>query len=87
MEQSRKQTARMLNMSNNLVCTVFRALEDVCSIDIGRNPIIPFGGRCLVKCDESKFNHKAKVRFFHHFLQKINEIMKIIHGFLNACVK
>jgi len=36
-------------------------LEDVCSIDIGRNPVIPFGGRVLVKCDESKFNHKAKV--------------------------
>ena len=68
MEKNTKQTARMLNMNNNFVCTVFQALEDVCSIDIARNPIIPFGGGCLVKCDESKFNHKAKVRFFHHFL-------------------
>lgn len=39
-------------------------MEDVCSIDIGRNPVIPFGGRCVVKCDESKFNHKAKVYIF-----------------------
>lgn len=62
-DQSRKHTAHMMNLNNNLVCRVFRSLEDVCSIDIGRNPIIPFAGRCLVKIDESKFNHKAKVRF------------------------
>ena len=62
-DQSRKHTARMMDLNNNLVCRVFRSLEDVCSIDIGRNPIIPFPGRCLVKIDESKFNHKAKVRF------------------------
>ena len=58
---SRKQTVSMMKVSNNLVCRVFRRLEEVCSVDIGRNPVIPFGGRCLVKCDESKFNHKAKV--------------------------
>lgn len=57
---SRKQTASLMKVSNNLVCRVFRRLEEVCSVDIGRNPVIPFGGRCLVKCDESKFNHKAK---------------------------
>ena len=58
---SRKQTASLMKVSNNLVCRVFRRLEEVCSVDIGRNPVIPFGGRCLFKCDESKFNHKAKV--------------------------
>lgn len=51
----------MMNANNNLVCQVFRSLEDVCSTDIARNPFIPFGGRSIVKCDESKFNHKAKV--------------------------
>ena len=61
MDQSRKQTSRMMNANNNLVCQVFRSLEDVCSTDIARNPFIPFGGRSIVKCDESKFNHKAKV--------------------------
>ena len=60
-DQSRKHAACMTGMNKNLVGRVFCGLEDVCSIDIGRNPVIPFGGRCLVKCDESKFNHKAKV--------------------------
>ncbi|XP_044162823.1 uncharacterized protein LOC114951570 [Acropora millepora] len=50
----------MLSLSDNAVGRVFRSLEDVCSIDIGRNPIVPFAGRCLVKCVESKFNHKPK---------------------------
>ena len=60
---TRKQTAlTMKNNNYNLVCRVFRRLEDVCSIEIERNPVIPFGGTgCLVKCDERKFNHKAKV--------------------------
>ena len=53
----------MLSLSDNAVGRVFRCLEDVCSIDMGRNPIVPFAGRCLVKCDESKFNHKPKVSF------------------------
>ncbi|XP_044166662.1 uncharacterized protein LOC122947390 [Acropora millepora] len=57
---SRKQTANTMKSNNNLVCRVFRRLEEVCSIEIEKNPIIPFGGTCLVKCDESKFNHKAK---------------------------
>lgn len=58
---SRKQTAHLMSINNNLVCRVFQRLEEVCSTDIARNPFIPFGGRCLVKCDESKFNHKGKV--------------------------
>lgn len=61
MDQSRKSTARMMSVNNNLVCTVLRSLEDVCSADIARNPFIPFRGTAVVKCNESKFNHKAKV--------------------------
>ena len=61
MDQTRKSTARMMSITNNLVCTVFRSLEDACSADIATNPFIPFGGTAVVKCDESKFNHKAKV--------------------------
>lgn len=70
---SRKKTARMSAINNNLVCFVFRALEDVCSIDISRNPFIPFpaGGAAVVKCDESKFNHKAKVNCFAWFLNVV----------------
>ena len=63
-DQSRKSTASMMSINNNLVCTVFRSLEDVCSADIATNPFIPFGGTAVVKCDESKFNHKAKVSWY-----------------------
>ena len=61
MDQSRKQTLCMMNVNNNLVCQVFQSLQDICSADIARNPFIPFGGRSMVKCNESNFNHKAKV--------------------------
>ncbi|XP_068712188.1 uncharacterized protein [Montipora capricornis] len=57
---SRRDTARMMGINKNLVCRVFRCLEDVCSRDLEVNPIIPFVGTSVVKCDESKFNHKAK---------------------------
>ena len=32
-------------------------------MDLATNPFLPFpvGGAAVVKCDESKFNHKAKV--------------------------
>lgn len=58
-----KKTSQMLAIANNLVCKVFHALEDICSTDLATNPFLPFpvGGTAVVKCDESKFNHKAKV--------------------------
>lgn len=57
---NRRQTANNMKSNNNLVCWVFRRLQEVCSIEIEKNCILPFGGRCLIKCDESKFNYKAK---------------------------
>ena len=60
-DQSRKQTAIMGSFNKNLVCRDFRSLEDICTLEISRNPFVPFGGTSVVKCDESKFNHKAKV--------------------------
>ena len=65
MEMSQQKTARMLSMINNLVCKCFRSLEDVCSLDID-NPFVPFWGAAVIKCDESKFNHKAKVKRIMH---------------------
>ena len=62
MDVTREKTARMVSVNVNLVCRVFRCLEDACSLDIERIPFIPFGGTAVIKCDESKFNHKAKVR-------------------------
>lgn len=61
MDEGRMQTARMLSINNNLVCQVFRSLEDACSADVVHNPFIPFGRTAVVKCNESKFNHKTKV--------------------------
>ena len=56
---SRKKTTRMLAIANNVVCKVFRALEDNCSVDLVTNPFLPFP--VVVKRDESKLSHKAKV--------------------------
>ena len=62
-DEQRRRAARMLSLNENLVCRVFRSLEDICSADIERNPFIPFPGTAVVKCDESKFSHKAKVGY------------------------
>jgi len=62
-EDSQRQTARRLSLNPGLVSKIYRRLQDVCSRDLDRGPFIPFGGPgAVVKCDESKFNHKAKVR-------------------------
>ena len=63
-EDTQRKTSRRLNINNGLVSKIFRKLQDVCSRDLVERPVIPFGGPgAAVKCDESKFNHKAKVRF------------------------
>ena len=36
-------------------------------MDIKRNPFILYRGTAVVKWDESKFNHKAKVSILHDF--------------------
>jgi len=57
-----RKTARKMEVNKNLVSRFFRKLEDVCTDDIINYPFTPFGGpNCIVKCDESKFNHKPKV--------------------------
>ena len=62
-EDSQRQTARRLNLNPGLVSKIYRRLQDVCSRDLDERPFTPFGGSgAAVKCDESKFNHKAKVR-------------------------
>lgn len=62
-EDSQIRTARTLDLTPGLVSKIFRVLQDVCSRDIADRPITPFGGAgAVLKCNESKFNHKAKVR-------------------------
>ena len=67
-DDSQRITARRLDVNHGLISNIFKRLQDVCSRDLADRPIIPFGGPCsVVKCDESKFNHKAKVNFFLSF--------------------
>ena len=59
---SQRRIAIYLGLNPNLVSSICRRLQDVCSRDLQNRPITPFGGPGTVsKCDESKFNHKPKV--------------------------
>ena len=59
-DQTGKYKARMMSINSNLVCTVFLSL-DACSVDIATNPFTLFWGTAVMKCNKSKFNHRAKV--------------------------
>lgn len=61
-EDTQIKTSRRLNMNQGLVSRIFKRLQDVFSMDLVERPVIPIGGPgAAVKCDEAKFNHKAKV--------------------------
>ena len=64
-EDSQREISRHLSLNPNLVSSIWRRLQDACSRDLQERPITPFGGPgTVVKCDESKFNHKSKVKLF-----------------------
>lgn len=64
LDDSQRRVAQTLNLSRKLVSQIWRRLQDLCSVDLHNMSILPFGGPgAVVKCDESKFNHKAKVTF------------------------
>ena len=49
----------------------------MCSRDLVNRPVIPFGGLgVVVKCDESKFNHKSKVRDSLVYFKLITGVFK-----------
>ena len=54
--------ARMLDINPSEISKIFQLLRDMVSWDLQQRPIIPFGAPFVAKVDESKFNHKAKVR-------------------------
>ena len=59
-----EKTARMMSMNVNLVCQGLLAFRR-CMLPKYRPdqiPFIPFGGTAVIKCNESKFNHKASKR-------------------------
>lgn len=54
---------RALGINASLTSKICRRLQDICSVDLQNRPFIPFGGPGTVaKCDESKFNHKLKIK-------------------------
>ena len=57
-----KRIAQALTVNQSVVSVICHRLQGVCSVDVQNRPFIPFGGPgAVVKCDESKFNHKPKV--------------------------
>ena len=63
-DDSQKRISQSLNLTRKLVSQICRQLQDICSRDLEEWPFTPFGGPgAVVKCDESKFNHKAKVKY------------------------
>ena len=62
-EDSRRRISRHLGLNASLASNICRKLQDVCSRDLEGRPFKPFGGPgMVVKCEESKFNHKPKVK-------------------------
>ena len=61
-KESQRRIAETLDLHRSLVSRIYRRLQDLCSVDLENRSILPFGGPgAVIKCDESKFNHKSKV--------------------------
>ena len=59
----RSTASTMVGLTRNTVGRLYAMLRYCCKRDLEDRPIIPFGGRVyVVKCDESQFKHKSKVR-------------------------
>ena len=62
-EDSQRRVSRNLGLNTGLTSNICRKLQDICSRDLEARPFTPFEGQgMVVKCDESKFNHKPKVK-------------------------
>ena len=62
-DDPQQRMVRAVGINTSLTSKICRRLQDVCSVDLQIRPFIPFGGPGTVaKCDESKFNHKPKVK-------------------------
>ena len=62
-EDSQPRISRHLGLNAGLTSNICRKLQDICSRDLEARPFTPSGGPgMVVKCDESEFNHKPKVK-------------------------
>ena len=80
-DDSQKRISQTLNLTRKLVSQICRRQQDLCSRDLEERPFIPFGGPgAVVKCDESKFNHKAKVKckFLSNFLFLLLLLLQVL---------
>ena len=61
-KDSQRKISRHLGLNAGLASNICRKLHDICSRDLEAGPFTLFGGPgMVVKCDESKFNHKPKL--------------------------
>ena len=61
-EDKQLRVADMIGVNKNLVSRIYTFLRDLCTEELIRAPMIPFGGPvAIVQCDESKFSRKRKV--------------------------
>ena len=69
----RSTSANMAGLTRNTVGNVFAMIRQLCKRDLEIRPITPFGGRAfVVKCDESQFQHIAKVIRQHNLMFVFN---------------
>ena len=74
-------------MNAGLASNICRKLQDVCSRDLEDRPFTPFGGPgMVVKCDESKFNHKPKVKPSCPYVPQSQKWFLICFGKINQFV-
>ena len=84
-DDSQRRIARHLGLNPGLVSRICRRLQDVCSRDLQDRSILPFGGPgIVVKCDESKFNHKPKVTPFYYLFRRLQFLSSFVPGKLFA---
>ena len=68
----RTTVADYLRLTKNTIGNIYAVIRHYCGRDLQDRPVIPFGGRLyVVKCDESQFAHKSKVK--EQFMPKNND--------------
>ena len=68
----RTTVADYLRLTKNTIGNIYAVIWHYCGRDLQDRPVIPFSRRLyVVKCDESQFAHKSKVK--EQFMPKNND--------------